>query len=170
MHFTNIREYGLPPLDEEGSRDLLETWIEQCRGTAKITGKKAVNPNPIVTADGGGGRQVDLAWWWIHVGGAPANWYVEKGRRFARPDGEAFGIASITTTAHRGGVELLTYALVTRDAVEQAATVHPLVLPADLHDDWLGPELAGDGGLLAEALSASEELSRSTVIVGDDDS
>lgn len=72
MHFTSIREYDLPPLDEQGTRDLLEAWIEQRRGTAKITGKKAVNLNPLITADGGGGRQVDLAWWWIHVGGAPA--------------------------------------------------------------------------------------------------
>lgn len=62
-----------------------------------------------------------------------------------------------------------TYALVTRDAVAQAATVHPrmpLVLPWELHDEWLDPTLAGDGELLAEALSASEELSRSMEIVG----
>ncbi|MGV0870535.1 SOS response-associated peptidase family protein [Corynebacterium kalidii] len=96
-----------------------------------------------------------------------------KGRRFAQPSGEAFGIASITTTAHRGDDEMLTYALVTRDAVADAATVHPrmpLVLPAELHDDWLDPTLAGDGDLLAEALAASEELSRSMVIVAGDDS
>lgn len=64
---------------------------------------------------------------------------------------------------------MLTYALVTRDAVEQAATVHPrmpLVLPRELHDDWLDPSLAGDGELLAEVIMASEELSREMVIVG----
>lgn len=194
-----LREYDLPPLDEQDTRGLLETWIEQRRGTAKITGKRAVNLNPLITADGEGGRQVDLGWWWIHVGGAPAKfsafnarddkllnsrvwktpfrehralapatWYIEKGQRFALPGGEAFGIASITTTAHRGDDEMLTYALVTRDAVEQAATVHPrmpLVLPTELHDDWLDPNLAGDGDLLAEALSASEEMSRELQII-----
>ncbi|MGP9624289.1 SOS response-associated peptidase family protein [Corynebacterium sp. AOP34-AQ2-28] len=163
-----------------------------------------MNLNPLITADREGGRQMNLAWWWIHVGNepakfsafnarddkllssrvwktpfrehralAPATWYIEKGRRFALPSGEAFGIASITTTAHRGDEQMLTYALVTRDAVADAASVHPrmpLVLPAELHDDWLDPELAGDGDLLAEALSASEELSRSMVIVGGSDS
>lgn len=196
-----LREYDLPPLDEKDTRDLLENWIEQRHGTAKITGKRALNLNPLITADGEGGRQVDLAWWWIHVGGepakfsvfnarddkllqsrvwkgpfrqhraiAPATWYIEKGRRFTQPGGGAFGIASITTMAHRGDEQMLTYALVTRDAVEAAATVHPrmpLVLPAELHDDWLDPQLAGDGDLLAEALSASQEMSRSMVIVGD---
>lgn len=199
-----LREYDLPPLDTQDPRALLETWIEQRRGTAKITGKKAVNLNPLITADSDGVRQVNLAWWWIHVGNEPANfsafnarddkllssrvwktpfrehraiapatWYIEKGQRFALPGGEAFGIASITTIAHHGDDELLTYALVTRDAVADAASVHPrmpLVLPGELHDDWLDPELVGDGDLLAEALSASEELSRSMVIVGGDDS
>lgn len=63
---------------------------------------------------------------------------------------------------------MLTYALVTRDAVAAAATVHPqmpLVLPAELHDDWLDPTLAGDGDLLAEALTASEQMSRDMQII-----
>lgn len=50
-----------------------------------------------------------------------------------------------------------------------AATVHPrmpVVVPWGLDDDWLDPSLAGDGDLLAEALSASEELSWSMEIVG----
>lgn len=193
--------FDLPPMDERENRLLLEQWMAQRGGTAKITGKKAVNLNPLITADAEGRRQLELAWWWIHVGNAPAKfsafnarddklltsrvwkgpfarhralapatWYVEKGRRFALPDGELFGIASITTTSTTaGGDEMPTYALVTRDAVDQAATVHPrmpLVLPRDLHDDWLDPTLVGDGELLAEALSASEELSRSMEIVG----
>lgn len=41
----------------------------------------------------------------------------------------------------------------------------PLVLPRELHGDWLDPSLDGDGDLLAEARSASEELSRSMEIV-----
>lgn len=186
-------------MDERENRLLLEQWIERRGGNAKITGKKAVNLNPLITADESGHRALNLAWWWIHVGNepakfsafnarddrllssrvwktpfrehralAPATWYIEKGQRFALPGGEAFGIASITTTAHRGDDEMLTYALVTRDAVEQAATVHPrmpLVLPTELHDDWLDPNLAGDSDLLAEALSASEEMSRELQII-----
>ncbi|MGP5655921.1 SOS response-associated peptidase family protein [Candidatus Corynebacterium faecigallinarum] len=195
-----LSTYGLEPLDERENRFLLEQWIEQRGGNAKITGKKALNLNPLITSDETGHRELNLAWWWIHVGNepaqfsafnarddkllssrvwkgpfrehralAPATWYVEKGNRFALPAGEAFGIASITTTARRGDEEILTYALVTRDAVAQAATVHPrmpLVLPRELHDDWLDLSLRGDGDLLAEALSASESLSRSMEIVG----
>ncbi|MCJ7858954.1 SOS response-associated peptidase family protein [Corynebacterium kalidii] len=190
-------------MDERENRLLLEQWIERRGGNAKITGKKALNLNPLITADESGHRELHLAWWWVHVGNepatfsafnarddkllssrvwktpfrehralAPATWYVEKGKKFALPGGEAFGIASITTTAYRGDEKMLTYALVTRDAVEAAATVHPrmpLVLPAKLHDDWLDTELTGDGDLLAEALTASEELSRSMVIVVGDD-
>lgn len=202
MRFTSINHYGLESLDEREARNALERWQEQRSGTAKITGKKAVNLNPLITADTDGNRELNLAWWWLHVGGepaqfsafnarddklltsrvwktpfrkhralAPATWYVEKGKKFALASGEAFGIASIMTLAHRDDEEMLTYALVTRDAVAQAATVHPrmpLVLPRELHDDWLDPSVAGDGNLLAEALSASEELSRSMVItVGD---
>ncbi|MGN0094858.1 MAG: SOS response-associated peptidase family protein [Corynebacterium sp.] len=194
-----LSTYGLEPLDERETRNALERWIEQRGGNAKITGKKAVNLNPLITSDEDGRRELNLAWWWIHVGNepaqfsafnarddkllssrvwktpfrehralAPATWYVEKGKRFALPGGDAFGIASIMTLAHRDDEPMLTYALVTRDAVAQAATVHPrmpLVLPRELHDDWLDPTLPGDGELLAEALSASEELSRSMEIV-----
>lgn len=195
-----LSTYGLEPLDERETRNALERWQKERGGNAKITGKKALNLNPLITADEDGHRELELAWWWIHVGNeparfsafnarddkllssrvwkgpfrqhralTPATWYVEKGKRFALPDGEGFGIASITTTAYRDDAEMLTYALVTRDAVAQAATVHPrmpLVLPRELHDDWLDPTLVGDGDLLAEAVSASDELSRSMEIVG----
>lgn len=188
-----LSTYGLEPLDERENRNVLERWIEQRGGNAKITGKKARNLNPLITAPDGE-RRLDLAWWWIHVGGkpaefsafnarddkllssrvwkgpfkkrralAPATWYVEKGKRFVLPDGETFGIASITTTAQTDDGDMLTYALVTRDAVEEAATVHPrmpLILPRDLHDDWLNPDIPGDGDLLAEAIAASDEVSR----------
>lgn len=198
MRFTSISTYGLEPLDERETRNALERWQKERGGNAKITGKKAVNLNPLITSDEDGHRELNLAWWWIHVGNepaqfsafnarddkllssrvwktpfrqhralAPATWYVEKGKKFALPGGDAFGIASITTTAYRGDEEMLTYALVTRDAVAKAAEVHPrmpLVLPRELHDDWLDPSLAGDGVLLAESLSASEELSRSMEI------
>ena len=36
----------------------------------------------------------------------------------------------------------------------------PLLLPEELHDDWLDPQLEGDEELLAEALAASEHLSQ----------
>jgi putative SOS response-associated peptidase YedK len=191
--------FDLPPMDERENRLMLGQWMAERGGTAKITGKKARNLNPLITADEKGRRELDLAWWWIHLGGkpaefsafnarddkllssrvwkgpfkshralAPANWYIEKGKHFALPDGETFGIASITTTAQTDPGDMLTYALVTRDAVDEAATVHPrmpLILPRELHDDWLDPTIPGDGDLLAEALSASEELSRSVRIV-----
>ncbi|MEJ6549850.1 SOS response-associated peptidase family protein [Corynebacterium sp. USCH3] len=194
-----LSTYGLEPLDEREPRNALERWMDDRGGTAKITGKKARNLNPLITADEDGHRELDLAWWWIHLGNqpaefsafnarddrllssrawkgpfkqhralAPATWYVEKGKHFALPDGETFGIASITTTAQTDDGDMLTYALVTRDAVDEAATVHPrmpLILPRDLHDDWLDPTILGDGDLLAEALSASEELSRAVHIV-----
>lgn len=188
-----LSTYGLEPLDERENRNVLERWIEQRGGNAKITGKKARNLNPLITAPDGE-RRLDLAWWWLHLGGkpaefsafnarddkllssrvwkgpfrqyralAPATWYVEKGRTFALPDGETFGIASITTTAQTDDGDMLTYALVTRDAVDEAATVHPrmpLILPRELHDDWLNPDIPGDGDLLAEAIAASEQVSR----------
>ncbi|MGN0095948.1 MAG: SOS response-associated peptidase family protein [Corynebacterium sp.] len=195
-----LSTFGLEPLDERETRNALERWQKERGGNAKITGKKALNLNPLITSDEDGHRELNLAWWWIHVGNepakfsafnarddklltsrvwkmpfrehralAPATWYVEKGKRFALPGGEAFGIASITTTAQTDDGDMLTYALVTRDAVAQAAEVHPrmpLVLPRELHGDWLDPSLAGDGDLLAEALAASEALSRSMEIVG----
>lgn len=191
--------YDLPPLDEREHRNVLEQWIDQRNGTAKITGKKALNLNPLITADAEGKRELHLAWWWLHIANepakfsafnarddkllssrvwknpfrahralAPATWYIEKGRIFALPDRSAFGIAAITTNSNHGGVDKLTYALVTRDAVAQAATVHPrmpLILPTEMHDDWLNPQLAGDATLLAEALAASKEVSESMEIV-----
>lgn len=37
----------------------------------------------------------------------------------------------------------------------------PLVLPADMHADWLDPEQPGDAELVARVQHASEEISRS---------
>ncbi len=141
--------FDLPPMDERENRRLLEQWMDERGSTVKITGAKARNLNPLITADEDGHRELGLAWWWIHVGGAlakfsafnarddkllssrvwkgpfkshralaPANWYIEKGKRFALPGGESFDIASITTTAQTDAGDMLTYALVTRDAVE----------------------------------------------------
>lgn len=167
--------------------------MDQRAGTAKITGRKARNLNPLITAPEGK-RQLDLAWWWLHLGNepaqfsafnarddkllhsrvwkkpfaqhrglAPAHWYIEKGQRFELPDAQGFAIATIVATSQQLEGDLLSYALVTRDAVAEAATVHPrmpLLLPEELHDDWLDPNLHGDEELLAEALAASEHLSQ----------
>lgn len=59
-------------MDERENRLLLEKWIERRGGNAKITGKKAVNLNPLITADESGDLALNLAWWWIHVGNEPA--------------------------------------------------------------------------------------------------
>ncbi|MDK4292927.1 SOS response-associated peptidase family protein, partial [Corynebacterium propinquum] len=181
------------PLFQPESQQLLEQWMDQRSSTAKITGRKARNLNPLITAPEGK-RQLDLAWWWLHVGDepaqfsafnarddkllhsrvwkkpfaqqrglAPAHWYIEKGQRFELPDTQGFAIATIVATSHQPDGDLLSYALVTRDAVAEAATVHPrmpLLLPEELHDDWLDPNVDGDDELLAEALAASESLSQ----------
>lgn len=181
------------PLFQPESQQLLEQWMDQRSGNAKITGRKARNLNPLITAPEGK-RQLDLAWWWLHLGNepaqfsafnarddkllhsrvwkkpfaqhrglAPAHWYIEKGQRFELPDAQGFAIATIVATSQQLEGDLLSYALVTRDAVAEAATVHPrmpLLLPEELHDDWLDPNLHGDEELLAEALAASESLSR----------
>lgn len=200
------------PLFQPESQQLLEQWMDQRAGTAKITGRKARNLNPLITAKAStasdhtapddtapeGKRQLDLAWWWLHLGNepaqfsafnarddkllhsrvwkkpfaqhrglAPAHWYIEKGQRFELPDAQGFAIATIVATSQQLEGDLLSYALVTRDAVAEAATVHPrmpLLLPEELHDDWLDPNLHGDEELLAEALAASEHLSQQVCI------
>lgn len=191
--------YDLPPLNEREHHNVLEQWIAHHGGTARITGNKARNLNPLITTDQDGNRTLQLAWWWLHIHNepakfsafnarddkllrspawktpfrnhralAPATWYVEKGTVFALPDRSTFGIAAITTNSYHGGVDTLTYALVTRNAVAQAATVHPrmpLILPAEMHDDWLNPRITGDAALLAEALAASDEISESMEII-----
>lgn len=195
------------PLFQPESQQLLEQWMDQRVGTAKITGRKAHNLNPLITAKVSTAsddttsddtapeakRQLDLAWW-LHLGNepaqfsafnarddkllqsrvwkkpfaqhrglAPAHWYIEKGQRFELPGTQGFAIATIVAASHQPEGDLLSYALVTRDAVAEASTVHPrmpLLLPEELHDDWLDPNLHGDEELLAEALAASESLSQ----------
>ncbi|MFD5599165.1 SOS response-associated peptidase family protein [Leucobacter sp. NPDC058333] len=182
----------MEPLSEPGNLTLLEEWMEQRGGGAKITGKNALNLNPIIRADGDG-RRLDLAWWWLWLDGSgpvkfsafnsrddkllrswkrpfqhrailPATWYVEKKGRFHLPHHEGFGIAALTSTVTRDdGTELVTYAMVTRDAVGEAAEYWPrmpLVLPRDMHDEWLDPERAGDAELVAEVQHGSDEISR----------
>ena len=93
----------------------------------------------------------------------PASWYVEKKVRFELPDGETFGIAAVTSTvieAHTGE-ERVTYSMVTREAVGEASkTWHrmPLVLPPEMHNEWLDPARAGNESLVSDVQFASEEI------------
>ena len=165
-------------------------WLDSEHGTARITGRRARNLNPILR-DGPSGREAELAWWWLHVGGAPArfsafnsradrltrswrdafqhralapaSWYVEAGVRFELPDGAPFALAAITAPVD---AELTSYSIVTREAVAEVELVHdrmPLVLPPELYDEWLDPARTGDTELVARAVAASQELSAAFV-------
>lgn len=181
----------IPPGDGPEGRALLEAWVRDRDGHARITGRNARNLNPLITGRDGA-RELTLGWWWLHVGGAPAKftafnsradrllqswrepfqhrallpatWYVEKGVRFALPGAEEFGMAAVTApVAGDPDPDLASYSLVTRDALGEAADTHdrmPLVLPRELHDEWLDPERAGDADLVRRALLVSEEISR----------
>jgi len=138
----------VPPdsiLDTRENRGVLDEWMRDRKGDAKITGKNARNLNPIIR-DLGNGRRFDLAWWWLWYDASgpvkfsafnsrddkllrswkkpfqsrallPATWYVEKKVRFGLPDGEVFGIAALTNTITQDdGTELITYSMVTREA------------------------------------------------------
>ncbi|QZY52939.1 SOS response-associated peptidase family protein [Leucobacter tenebrionis] len=98
----------------------------------------------------------------------PADWYVEKKGRFTLPQGEQFGIAAITSTVTTDDGDLITYSMVTRDAPAGSEAAEywprmPLVLPRDMHDEWLDPERPGDASLVAEVQHASEEISRELI-------
>src|SRR5690606_12703333 len=86
----------------------------------------------------------------------PASWYVEKGVRFEHPSGGTFGIAAITNTVTEAdGTELVTYAMVTREAVGRASQTWnrmPLILPPERHDEWLDADRKGDNTLAFDAV------------------
>ena len=116
--------YDLPPMSDFENRVLIDEWARSWGGKANTTRsqKRGVNLNPVISTDEGG-RRVDLAWWWLHVGGVPAkftafnsrddalatkwrapfqrraiipaDWYIEGKKRWALPDGALFGIAAI---------------------------------------------------------------------------
>ncbi|QIK64040.1 SOS response-associated peptidase [Leucobacter viscericola] len=184
---------GLEPMDDRDSQALLSEWMEQQSGNAKITGKNALNLNPIIRANESGKRELLMAWWWLWFSGVgpnkfssfnsrddkllgpwkgafqhrailPADWYVEKGGKFHLPDHAPFGVAAVTSTVKRDdGSELVTYSMVTRDSVGEAAEYHPrmpLVLPQDIYREWLDPERAGDESLVSEVQHGSDEISR----------
>ncbi|MBL3685686.1 DUF159 family protein [Leucobacter zeae] len=186
---------GLEPMSEPGPRALIDQWMNERGGGATITGKNALNLNPIIRADPAGARDMQLAWWWLWLDGTgpvkfsafnsrddrlmrswkkpfqhrallPATWYVEKKGRFHLPEHEIFGVAALTSTVTRDdGTELVTYSMVTRDApagseAEEYWGRMPLVLPRDMHDEWLNPARPGDAKLVAEVQHASDEISR----------
>lgn len=185
----------IPPLDERESAERVAEWAAQRDGTARITGKHARNLNPLIR-EVDGQRRLDLAWWWLWRGDAPArfsafnsrddallrswrtpfqhralvpaSWYLEKGVRLDL-GGAMFGIAAITSASHdANGEEILSYSLVTRRAVGPALDAHsgdgeprmPLILPAEMHDDWLDPERPGDRELIDRAVLASAGISQ----------
>ncbi len=144
--------FDLPPMHEPDSRRLLAEWAREQRGTARITGSRARNLNPIIHAQTGE-RSIELGWWWLHHGSGPApysafnsrddallakwrgpfqrraiipaHWYVEKGSTCALPNDELFGIAAILAPIPRPGeAPMLSYSVVTRAAVSRAADVH----------------------------------------------
>lgn len=190
-------QHGLDPMDETESRELISQWASTHAHRAKITGRIARNLNPVIRAQDGA-RTLDLGWWWLHVGGQPAkfsafnsrddslvkkwrapfqrrallpaNWYIEKGQVCALPHDELFGIAAITTTVEQAdGSELLTYSMVTREAVGAASEVHhrmPMLLPRSFHDDWLDGDRAGDDELVAWAQLASSEIGHQVRTIG----
>ncbi|MBC9943623.1 SOS response-associated peptidase family protein [Leucobacter sp. cx-328] len=144
-------------------------------------------------------RELRFAWWWIwknssgpvkfsafnsrsdrllqswssefqHRAIIPASWYVEKGVRFEHPTGGTFGIAAVTSTVQEAdGSDLVTYSMVTRSAVGEAATVHdrmPLVIPPEMHDAWLDPAQPGDRDLALASVAWSEDLSHAMTAAG----
>lgn len=184
--------FGLDPLDTREGRAALDKWMADREGRAAITGKNARNFNPLIMAPAGERELQFGWWWlWLSgVGPArfdafnsrddklmrswrtpfqhrallPASWYVEKKVRFTLPGEPVFAIAAITSTVieEATGEPLLTYSMVTRDAVGEAKGTHPrmpLVLPPEMHDEWLDPERPGDAELVGEIQHASEEIS-----------
>lgn len=138
-------ELPFTTFSDQASLARLNQWVRERGGRAAITGRNALNLNPIIR-EIDGERTLDLAWWWIwydnsgpvkfsafnsrddkllrswkrpfqHRALLPASWYVEKKQRFELPTGEPFGIAAITSTITRDDGSLLTtYSMVTRDA------------------------------------------------------
>lgn len=191
---TSVRFCPIVPMDRPEGRALMRDWAAANGGDARITGRNARNLNPVIHALQGE-RELSLAWWWLHVDGAPAaysafnsrddkllrswrapfqhrgllpaNWYIEKGKRFALPKEECFGIAAILAPAPASGTAI-SYSMVTREAVGEARSAHhrmPLVLPRELHDEWLDPSRRGDEELVQRAILASNRISLALEIV-----
>lgn len=149
---TGQLKLDLPPLDKRINAEQISTWRKQRNSTATITGKNERNLNPLIR-EVAAERRLEFGWWWLHLGGKPAEfsafnsrddklvsrwkagfqnravlpatWYIEKGSTCGL-EGAIFGIAAITTSVEQhDGTVLTTYSMVTRAAVSEAKTVHP---------------------------------------------
>lgn len=181
------------PLDEREVAAEIAAWWDEQRGQMKITGRIARNLNPLIVSAGSSRALRFAWWWLWPTGDGPAkfsafnarndkltgrawskpfqhralipaSWYVEKGVRFEHQSGETFGIAAITSSViEPDGTELLTYAMVTREAAGEASdTWHrmPLALPPERHGEWLDPHRTGDAEFASEVTAWSEQISR----------
>lgn len=185
-------------MHEPENRALLAAWASEHHGKAAITGRHAQNLNPLIH-EGYGARTIELGWWWLYLGSKPApfsafnarddnlvrkwrqplqrrailpaHWYVEKGRTFAMPDDELFGIAAIVTPVPReGGPAMMSYSMVTRASLARAADVHPrmpLLLPREAHDAWLDPARPGDQALVTDMVQQSDPFASEVVIISE---
>lgn len=192
-HSTGVDGQPFAPLDDREVSAEISAWWAASDGVMKITGRRARNLNPLVVPESGERALRFAWWWiWPSSSGPakfsafnaradkltgkawaspfqrraiiPASWYLEKGVRFSHPSDHTFGIAAITSTVQETeDDELLTYAMVTRDAVGQAAnTWHrmPLVLPPTRFDAWLDPDNAGTAEFARTAVEWSESISQ----------
>lgn len=136
-------------LDDKAVDAEVRAWMNDGSGGAKITGPRARNFNPIVR---GLDHEVELAWWWLWLGGAkakfsafnsrddmlvrrwrkhfqhrallPANHYDEGGKVWALPGDEPFMIAAITAPREvDDDGPALSYSMVTRLGVGEASSV-----------------------------------------------
>ena len=99
----------------------------------------------------------------------PATWYAEKGKTFELNGGELFAVAAIYNVDMIDGAPMVSYSIVTRDAVGEALTANdrmPLILPKSMHDEWLAPDRLGDHELVEAAVSSADEISETVAIQG----
>jgi len=198
LHRGEEPDDALPPLDQREAQAAVAQWAREWCGKASTSRTRKdgrTNLHPLIVPDDDG-RELAMAWWWLHRGGKPvekngfnarddallsswksafqrralipASWYAEGGQVFRLPGGGQFGIAAITAPRTVDGGETISYSMVTREGVGEAASVRtargdsrmPLVLPRELHDTWLDPERPGDAELVDLVQAASEEISR----------
>lgn len=136
-------------LDEKDTDAAVRAWSRDGGGHAKITGPRARNFNPIIR---GLEHSVELAWWWLWLGGAkakfsafnsrddmlvrrwrkhfqhrallPANWYDEGGKTWTLPGAAPFMIAAITAPREvEDDGPALSYSMVTRLGIGEASSV-----------------------------------------------
>lgn len=141
---------GLEPMSEVVDDAVVARWMREWGGKANTSRARKdgrTNLNPIVVA----GPAIELAWWWLHVGGEPAkytafnsrddalmtkwrrpfqhrallpaDWYSEGGERWTLPDRSGFMIAAITSPRHDERGDIASYSMVTREAVGEATKV-----------------------------------------------